>query len=144
MPVLLPETSSLKFPSATGDLTVLEIDDASGNPTSSLDAHELFTVKGKVTMPDWMKGSATVTVYATEKGGPINEAIGSRDLTIDATPSDPSKIVPYDWTVDVVPDTLPDPQPGKSQIYDLTAEFVFGGQPTDIAGFVEIGTYLIN
>ena len=50
------------------------------------------------------------------------------------------------WTINYPADVLkalPDPSAG-SQLYRLTVVFMYGDQSWDIAGFVELGTYLIN
>ena len=65
-----------------------------------------------------------------------------RYLPVTADPTEP-KLKTYNWTITFAGSVLPDPSPG-SQLYHLAAIFTFDGQLSDIAGFVDMGLYLIN
>jgi hypothetical protein len=58
---------------------------------------------------------------------------------------DPSGSTTYPWTVSYLGNSniLPDPSNG-SQVYELTAVFVYGAAGLDIGAFVELGKFLIN
>jgi len=91
-----------------------------------------------------MNGTGHVAIYADELGGPIDKRIGLTAFPITASVGEP-KLKTYNWEIDFPgsPPVLPDPSTG-SQLYHLAAVFTFGDQSTDIAAFVEMGTYLIN
>ena len=120
------------------------ITDPNGAPANVIDVDQGFKVKGRVTMPNWMTGKGHVAIYADELGGQIDKKIGQKDFDITASVGEP-KLKNYDWEVDFPgsPPALPDPSPG-SQLYRLAAVFTFGDQSSDIAGFVEMGLYLVN
>ena len=101
------------------------------------------SVTGTVTLPNWLAGTATVCIWADEQGGTIDKAL-SPCATITLTPSttEPNPKV-YHWTINFGGSVLPDPSSG-SQIYHLLAKFMYEGQATDIAGFADMGLYLIN
>jgi hypothetical protein len=86
-----------------------------------------------------------VCIYADELGGPIDQRLQPcAEFDITASPGEPSPKT-YNWTITFPgnPPVLPDPSPG-SQLYRLAAVFTFGDQSTDVAAFVELGTYLVN
>ena len=122
------------------------ITDPNGAPANVIDVDQGFKVKGRVTMPNWMTGKGHVAIYADELGGPIDKKIGQDDFDITASVGEP-KLKTYTWEVsfpaNANPLPLPDPSPG-SQLYRLAAVFTFGDQSSDIAGFVEMGLYLVN
>ena len=128
------------------ELYVDGITDPNGAPRNVIDVDQGFKISGRVTMPNWMTGKGHVAIYADELGGPIDKKIGQDDFDITASVGEP-KLKTYTWEVsfpaNANPLPLPDPSPG-SQLYRLAAVFTFGDQSTDIAGFVEMGLYLIN
>lgn len=118
--------------------------DPNGAPANVIDVDQGFKVSGRVTLPNWLTGKGHVAIYADELGGPIDKKIGHTDFDITASVGEP-KLKTYKWEVNFPgnPPVLPDPSPG-SQLYRLAAVFTFGDQSTDIAGFVEMGLFLIN
>ena len=120
------------------------VTDPGGAPANVLDVDLGSAVSGTVVLPNWMTGTGHVAIYADELGGPIDEKIGSVDVPIMGSTGEPS-LTTYNWTVNLPgsPPVLPDPSTG-SQLYRLAAVFTFGDQSTDIASFVEMGTYLVN
>jgi hypothetical protein len=132
------------MPPEPAALYVDSMTDPNGAPASVIDVDQGFTVKGRVTLPNWMNGKGHVAIYADELGGTIDKKIGHTDFDITASVHEP-KLKTYHWHVDFPgnPPVLPDPSPG-SQLYRLAAVFTFGDQATDIAGFVEMGLFLIN
>jgi hypothetical protein len=143
----VPGSDQVQFNMGSGKFTVNQITDPNGPPSDVLDLDLGFKITGDVTLPNWLEGSGTVTVYAHEIGGPVNKAIGHDDLTFTrpVPPAEPAAKV-YPWTVTIAPNSnvLPDPQPGGSQVYNLVAVFVFIDQLTDIGSFVDLGNYMIN
>jgi hypothetical protein len=140
----VPVTGDIQFvPPGGAKLTVDSVTDPGGAPADVLDVDLGFTVKGTVTLPNWLAGAATVCIWADEQGGPIDKAL-SPCATITLTPSstEPNPKV-YPWTISFSGSVLPDPSSG-SQIYHLLAKFMYEGQATDIAGFADMGLYLIN
>jgi hypothetical protein len=141
MPV--PATGDVQFvPAGPAKFSVDSITDPGGAPAEVIDVDLGFTVSGKVLLPNWLNGKGHVTVYADELGGPIDKPIGKVDFDVVADPNEP-KLKTYNWDINFPGNVLPDPSPG-SQLYRLAAVFTFGDQSTDIAGFVEMGTYLVN
>ena len=128
------------------ELYVDGITDPNGAPRNVIDVDQGFKISGRVTMPNWMTGKGHVAIYADELGGPIDKKIGQDDFDITASVGEP-KLKTYTWEVsfpaNANPLPLPDPSPG-SQLYRLAAVFTFGDQSSDIAGFVEMGLYLVN
>jgi hypothetical protein len=128
----VPATGDIQFvPPGGAKLTVDSVTDPGGAPADVLDVDLGFTVSGTVTLPNWLAGTATVCIWADEP-------------TITLTPSttEPNPKV-YHWTINFGGSVLPDPSSG-SQIYHLLAKFMYEGQATDIAGFADMGLYLIN
>ena len=76
-----------------------------------------------------------------------------KDIAIAANPSDPSATQLIPWTL-IYPTDLPatstplsdpsPPPPSGSMVYNLVAVFTFNGVLSDIAAFVEMGTFMIN
>jgi hypothetical protein len=130
-------------PPGTAKLTVDSVTDPNGTPGNVLDVDLGFTVSGTVTLPNWLGGTATVCIWADEQGGAIDQVL-SPCQTITLTPGtgEPNPMV-YSWSITFPGNVLPDPSPG-SQIYHLLAKFMYQGQATDIAGFADMGLYLIN
>ena len=140
----VPATGDIQFvPPGAAKLTVDSVTDPGGAPADVLDVDLGFTVSGTVTLPNWLAGTATVCIWADEQGGAIDKAL-SPCATITLTPSttEPNPKV-YPWTITFAGGVLPDPSSG-SQIYHLLAKFMYQGQATDIAGFADMGLYLIN
>ena len=142
MPV--PVTGPIQFvPPGGVYLTVDTVTDPGGAPAEVLDVDLGFQVSGTVVLPNWLGGTATVCIWADEQGGKIDKAL-SPCATITLTPgiTEPNPIV-YPWSISFRGNVLPDPSKG-SQIYHLLAKFMYEGQATDIAGFADMGLYLIN
>jgi hypothetical protein len=140
----VPATGDIQFvPPGGAKLTVDSVTDPGGAPADVLDVDLGFMVTGTVTLPNWLAGTATVCIWADEQGGTIDKAL-SPCATITLTPSttEPNPKV-YHWTINFGGSVLPDPSSG-SQIYHLLAKFMYEGQATDIAGFADMGLYLIN
>jgi len=124
-------------------MTVDSITDPGGAPADVIDVDLGFSVAGRVVLPNWLAGTGTVTVYADEQGGPIDQALKpSATITLAPSNTEPNPKT-YKWHIDFAGSVLPDPSSG-SQIYRLLAKFMYEGQATDIAGFVVIGDYLVN
>ena len=108
---------------------------------------------GHIDFPNPLSGTANVAVYADQLGGGYSQKILSKDITINANPSDPSATQKIAWTL-TYPTDLPatsqplsdpsPPPPSGSMVYNLVAVFTFNGVLSDIAAFVEMGTYMIN
>lgn len=132
------------MPAGPAELYVDAMTDPNGAPANVIDVDQGFAISGRVTLPNWLNGVGHVTIYADELGGPIDKPIGSTDFPITADPQEP-QLKTYKWTVNFPgsPPVLPDPSPG-SQLYRLAAVFTFGDQASDVAGFVEMGLFLIN
>ena len=72
----VPVTGTIQFvPPGGVFLTVDSITDPGGGPADVLDVDLGFTVAGRVVLPNWLAGTGTVTVYADEQGGPIDQAL---------------------------------------------------------------------
>jgi hypothetical protein len=144
----LPSSNPVLFQPPTGTFTVDSVTDLAGNVlTSSIDIDQGFMVNGTVQLPNWLSGAGQVCVYADELGGPINQQLGCTSVTINPTPTDPSGLTTYPWSITFPgsPPVLPDPQPGDSQFYRLAAVFTYGGtQLTDIQAGVEMGMFMIQ
>ncbi len=139
-----PLTGQIQLiPGGPANLYVDSVSDPNGPPTTVLDVDQGFTVKGRVTLPNSFTGTGQVCIYADELGGTIDQRLTPcADITVTADPAEPA-LKTYDWTIDFAGNVLPDPSPG-SQLYHLAAIFTFDGQLSDIAGFVDMGLYLIN
>ena len=140
----VPGSSQVQLtPAGPSVFYVDEMTDPNGAPSNVIDVDDGFAVKGRVTLPGWLDGKGHVAIYADELGGQIDKKIGQTDFNI--TPSIGEHLKTYHWEVNFPghPPVLPDPSPG-SQLYRLAAVFTFGDQSTDIAAFVEMGTFLIN
>lgn len=143
-PIQFPGTLNAKF-------DVDQVTDPGGAPAHVLDLDLGFAVKGHIDFPNWLAGTGNVSVYADQRGGGYDQKILSTDITITANPTDPSGVTNYPWTVTYpndrpassTPLSDPSPPPG-SMVYGLTAVFTFDGVLSDIAAFVDMGTYMIN
>jgi hypothetical protein len=140
----LPASGSIQFmPPGGAYLTVDKVTDPNGAPADVLDVDQGFSVSGTVVLPNWLAGTATVTVYADEQGGPIDKALSPQaNITLTPSNTEPNPKTYY-WKIDFPGTVLPDPSSG-SQIYRLLAKFMYENQATDIAGFCVVGDYLIN
>ncbi len=141
----VPGSNLVQFSPPGGEFFVDVITDPGGAPASILDVDQGFEVTGRVTLPNWLSGKGQVCIYADELGGPIDKKLDPcAELAITGKKGEPGSTV-YPWSIKFPgnPPVLPDPSPG-SQLYRLAAIFMFGDQLTDIASFVEMGTYLIN
>jgi hypothetical protein len=144
--------SQIQFPGTlSADFLVDQVTDPGGAPADVLDLDQGFAVKGHFDFPNWLAGTANVSIYADQRGGGYDQKILSTDITVTANPTDPSGVTRYDWTV-TYPNNLPsgsiplsDPAPSPgSMVYSLTAVFTFNGVLSDVAAFVDMGTYMIN
>jgi hypothetical protein len=136
----------VQFLPLQGKFTVASMNDSGGLPVDVLDTDVAHQVTGTIDLPSWLVGDGVVTVYADELGGPFDGQIGTKTVKLTGSVSihDP-KLKTYDWQVDIAPNTLPDPSPG-SGIYKMAVSFVFKSPPgghTDIASFVELGTFQV-
>ena len=150
----VPGSNQIQFPSiSTSTFSVDVVTDPNNAPADVLDLDLGFTVEGHIDFPNPLSGTANVAVYADQLGGGYSQKILSKDITINANPSDPSATQLIPWTL-TYPTDLPatsqplsdpsPPPPSGSMVYNLVAVFTFNGVPTDIAAFVEMGTYMIN
>jgi hypothetical protein len=133
-------------PPGNAQLVVDTITDPNGAPADVLDVDLGFTVSGSVTMPIFLTSEGTVCLYADELGGPLDARIACTKVKFDQKPGEPPSSQTVPWAISYPADattTIPDPSSG-SQLYRLAVVFVYGDQSWDIAGFVELGTYLIN
>jgi hypothetical protein len=139
-----PLTGDIQLvPGGPAQLFVDSVSDPGGAPSNVLDVDLGFTVKGRVTLPNSFTGTGQVCIYADELGGKIDQSLNPcANITVTADTAEP-KLKTYDWTIDFPGNVLPDPSVG-SQLYHLAAIFTFNGQLSDIAGFVDMGLYLIN
>jgi hypothetical protein len=127
------------------------VDQVTGATAQTIDLDQGFAVKGHIDFPNWLAGTGNVSVYADQRGGGYDQKILSTDLNITANPTDPTGTTRYDWTL-TYPTDLPsgstplaDPPPAPgSTVYSLTAVFTFNGVLSDVAAFVDMGTYMIN
>jgi hypothetical protein len=148
----VPGSNQVQFPSIlSASFDVNQVTDPNGAPSDVLDLDLGFAVNGDIVFPNWLGGAGNVSVYADQLGGGYSQKILSKDITITANPSDPSGTTTTPWTLtypaDLPPSStaLSDPSPPpSSMVYNLVAVFTFNGVPTDIAAFVEMGTYMIN
>jgi hypothetical protein len=139
-----PLTGDIQLvPAGPAQLFVDSVSDPGGAPSRVLDVDLGFTVTGRVTLPNSFTGTGQVCIYADELGGPLDRALNPcTTFAVTADPAEP-KLKPYDWTITFPGNVLPDPSTG-SQLYHLAAIFTFDSQASDIAGFVDMGLYLIN
>jgi hypothetical protein len=131
--------------SGPAELFVDSVSDPNGTPGDVLDVDLGFVVKGRVTLPNSFTGQGQVCIYADELGGKIDQRLDPcANITVTADPNEPA-LKSYDWEITFPgnPLVLPDPSPG-SQLYHLAAVFTFNGQLSDIAGFYDMGLFLIN
>ena len=144
----VPGTNQVQFNTAGGQFSVDSIAAPNGAPSNVIDLALGFVISGTVTLPNWLQGTGTVTVYAQEIGGPFNGPIGNDNSLKFARPVPPAEpsTENYRWTITIPPGShvLPDPQRGASQVYNLVAVFVFDDQLTDIGAFVDMGKYMID
>jgi hypothetical protein len=132
-------------PGGPAHLFVDSVTDPGGAPANVLDVDLGFVVKGRVELPNSFAGTGQVCIYADELGGKIDQRLNPcATFPVTADIKEP-KLKTYNWTITFpgTPPVLPDPSPG-SQLYHLAAIFLFNGQASDIAGFVDMGLYLIN
>jgi hypothetical protein len=130
-------------PGGPAQLFVDSVSDPGGAPSTVLDVDLGFVVTGRVTLPNSFTGTGQVCIYADELGGPIDQRLNPcADITVTADLTEPT-LKTYPWTITFAGNVLPDPSAG-SQLYHLAAIFLFNGQLSDIAGFVDLGLYLIN
>jgi len=152
MPV--PGSSPIQFPSLlSADFDVDKVTDPGGDPANVLDLDLGFEVDGHIDFPNWLGGTANISVYADQRGGGYSQKILTKDYPLTANPTDPPTLEKTSWTLKY-PDDLPasstplqdpsPPPPSGSMVYDLTAVFIFNGVPSDIAAFVDMGPYMIN
>ena len=125
-----------------GDFCVDEVRDNNGAPARVLEAKDPFSVLGRIEVRagNAITGTATVTIYADQLGGPYDAAIGSVTVNITGDGT-------FNWTVTVPGGTLPDAPAGGSNLYRLAAVLTLvnsGGQPTETSSFVTLGTYRIS
>ena len=150
----VPGSAQIQFPSLVkSDFAVDQVTDPNNAPADVLDLDLGFAVKGHIDFPNWLSGKGNVAVYADQLGGGYNQKILSKDITITANPSDPPGLQKISWTL-TYPTDLPatskplkdpsDPPPSGSMVYNLVAVFTFNGVLSDIAAFVEMGTFMIN
>jgi len=144
--------SQIQFPGTlNADFEVDNVTDPNGAPANVLDLDLGFAVSGHIDFPNWLSGTGNVSVYADQRGGGYDEKILTKDLTITASPTDPSGSTRYDWTL-TYPTDLPsgstplsDPSPApSSMVYRLTAVFTYNGVAGDVGAFVDMGDYMIN
>ena len=118
----------------------------------SFDLYLGFAVKGHIDFPNWLAGKGNVSIYADQRGGGYDQKILSTDINIVANPTDPTGVTTYKWQA-TYPNDLPasstplsDPSPAPgSMVYSLTAVSpTFNGVLSDVAAFVDMGTYIIN
>jgi hypothetical protein len=140
---VFPLCCPIQFPPRPlGDFCVDQVLDNNGNPTTILEAALPFDVRGRIviTAGNALTGTATVTIYADQLGGPIDQAIGNVSVPI---PGDGT----FPWTVTVPGGTLPDAPAGGSNLYRLAAVFTMvnsAGTPTETSSFVDLGTFRIS
>jgi hypothetical protein len=72
----VPGTNQVQFNTAGGQFSVDSITDPNGAPSDVIDLDLGFVIRGTATLPNWLQGTGTVTVYAQEIGGPFNGPIG--------------------------------------------------------------------
>jgi hypothetical protein len=144
--------AGIQFPGTlSADFEVDQVTDPNGAPADVLDLDLGFAVKGHIDFPNWLAGTGNVSIYADQRGGGYDQKILTTNINITASPTDPSGVTTYPWKV-TYPNDLPsgstplsDPSPApSSMVYNLTAVFTFDGALSDIAGFVDMGTYMIN
>jgi hypothetical protein len=142
-------SNAIQFPSTLSAKFVVDsMTDPNGDPANVLDVDLGFSITGHIDFPNWLSGTGNVSIYADELGGSYDGKILTKNITITASGPE-GGVTPYPWTVKYPDDlptggtALPDPSPG-SQVYRLAAVFTFNGQLSDVAGFVELGTFLIN
>jgi hypothetical protein len=134
------------FPLPGGTFTVTAVEDNNGNPAKVLEAALDFRVRGEITISagNTITGTATVTIYADQLGGPIDQAIGSVPVNI---PGDSPVGNPFAWTVTVTGGTLPDAPAGGSNLYRLAAVLTMVNSNnvlTETSAFVDLETFRIS
>jgi hypothetical protein len=137
---------AIQFVNLNGQFDAVVVD-PSGKPQNVLDIDLTFTVSGSIQLPNFLTGTGAVVVYADELGGPFDGPIGSQsvDLTGAVSPTDPSGLVTYPWSITVGPPTLPDPSPDSS-IYQLAVSFAYQNPPgnhTDVGAVIDLGLFFI-
>ncbi len=124
-------------------LVVDSVTDRNGALSGVIDVDQGFTVSGTVMLPHSLAGTGTVCIWADEQGGTIDRALTPcATITILGSHTAPNPTT-YPWAIPFSGGFLPDPSTG-SQIYHLVAKFMYQDQATDIAGFADMGLYLIN
>jgi len=130
------------FPLPAGTFTVDNVVDNNGNPATVLEAALPFDVNGEIIIAagNAITGTATVTIYADQLGGPFDGSIGDTDVVI---PGDGT----FPWTVTVPGGTLPDAPAGESNLYRLAAVLTMvnaGGVFTETSAFVDLELFRIS
>jgi hypothetical protein len=131
------------FPVAAGEFCVTAVLDNNNAPGTILEAAFPFSIEGTITITagNTVTGTATVTIYADQLGGPIDMEIGNSGPV--PIPGDGT----FPWTVTVPGGTLPDAPAGGSNLYRLAAVLTVvnsGGVLTETSSFVDIGTFRIS
>jgi hypothetical protein len=134
------------FPVPGGTFTVTAVEDNNGAPARVLEAALDFRVRGEITISagNAITGTATVTIYADQLGGPIDQAIGSVPVNI---PGDSPVGNPFTWTVTVAGGTLPNAPAGGSNLYRLAAVLTMVNSNnvlTETSAFVDLETFRIS
>jgi len=147
----IPVCCPIQFPARPlGDFCVTEVVDNNGVPARNLEAAQYFDVKGEIRINAGhaITGTATVSVYADQLGGDIDQEIGRTAPAINITGDGT-----FQWTVRVPGGTLPDvapplpPPAGRSNLYRLAAALTMVnsvGGGTETASFVDLGTFMIS
>jgi hypothetical protein len=140
---VFPLCCRIQFPPRPlGDFCVDKVVDNNDAPATTLEAALPFTISGRivVTAGNAITGTATVTIYADQLGGPFDDAIGTVTVNI---PGDGT----FKWTITVPGGTLKDAPQGGSNLYRLAAVFTMvnsANVPTETSAFVDLGMYRIS
>jgi hypothetical protein len=129
------------FPMPGGYFCVDVVVDNNGNPAAVLEAASPFDIRGRIGIfaGNVITGAATVTIYADQLGGTVDQAIGAVQVNITGDGV-------YRWTVTIPGGTLPDAPAGGSNLYRLAAVLTMknsSGVQTETSSFAEIGTFRI-
>lgn len=132
------------FPVTAGGTFTATVKDNNGNPATILEAARNFSVEGNITINagNVITGTATVTVYADQLGGPIDRDIGTTGSTININGDGT-----FPWTVTVAGGTLPDAPAGQSNLYRLAAVLTMVNSLnvlTETSSFVDLDTFRIS
>ncbi len=135
----LPDSADLQSVPTPGKLYVDKLIDPTGDPITAISTTLGFRVEGHVDLPGVLVGKGVVRLTADEIGGQFDGEIGRKEFLVEGSGS-PTQT--YTWAIDVAPKTLPT----KSETYHITLVFAFlmpSGDPTDIGGFYDLGTFLV-